>query len=391
MSADFNTVRVRVPIQSSPTTFGRVIGFNSVDVSAAAEAERNTNWGGGGDFPSGVLSGTNAGSTICIKTGTGSASHESCGSPSTGDFGNFKPYFYSQVDGSLASLCVSGEQNWSMSRAMADGIDHQFSGYNLVTPNPRINGQWCQTSGVPGPPFPNMVDSAAGYANADITNGLIAGGTWPTNYTGRLTRGPYVYGTASVYGFQIDNRPLWDYIDDTMAMPGAPSCETARAYPVSVSLVDYTAARLALTNCLLEAAGAVPALRIFGNDPLVSDLLDTHRIAHAPLYHESSLLSSNACCYHIKGLVPIFIEGVWARSTHGSFTCTGEFDDSVAGMCTHRPGLEGSMNVNPPGQKNIDSASALVLSCSIMPSGTCPAIQDGTNPLNFLFDLQLTR
>ena len=182
LSADFNRVRVRVPIQQEPTVFGKVIGFQSIGVSAAAEAERNTNWGGGGDFPSGVLAGASAGSDICIKTGTGSASHNSCGSPSTGDFGNFKPYFYSEVDGSLSSLCVSGEQNYSMSRAMADGIDHEFSAYNLLTPNPRVNGIWCQTSSVPGPPFPNMVDSAAGYANADITNGLIFGGSWPTTY-----------------------------------------------------------------------------------------------------------------------------------------------------------------------------------------------------------------
>lgn len=384
MSADFNTLRVRVPSQSTPTSFGRVIGFNSIDVTAAAEAERNTNWGGGGDFPSGVLSGTSAGTTICIKTGTGSSSHESCGSPSTGDFGNFKPYFYTAVSGFLSTLCVSGEQNYSMSRAMADGIDHQFSGYNTITPNPRINGKWCMTSGVPGPPFPNMVDSAAGYANADITNGLVMGGGWPTAYTGRLTRGPYVDGSARVYGRSIDNRPLWDYIDDSMAMPGAPACEAARVTPASVLLADYPAARTALVTCLTEADAA--GLRIFG-----LDLLDTHRIAHAPLYHETALLSSNSCCYHIKGLVPIFIDGVWARSTHNSFQCNDEFDDSVAGMCTHHPGLAGSMDVNPPGQKNIDSASAIVLSCAVMPVGTCATIQDGSGPLNFLFDLQLTR
>ena len=35
------------------------------------------------------------------------------------------------------------------------------------------------TSGVPGPPFPNTVDSAAGYQNTDITQGLVTGGTWP--------------------------------------------------------------------------------------------------------------------------------------------------------------------------------------------------------------------
>ncbi len=190
LSQDFNTLRVRVPLQGVDTTFGAVMGFDEFDVTAVAEAQRNTGWGGGGDFPSGVLSGTGAGTTICIKTGT-SGGADSCGEPTSGDFGNFRPFFYSAVDGSLASLCVSGEAAVPMARAMADGIDHEFSAYNPVSPNPRVNGKWCQTSTVPGPPFPNIVDSAAGYSNNDITQGLVTGGNWPsTTFTGRLTRGP---------------------------------------------------------------------------------------------------------------------------------------------------------------------------------------------------------
>ena len=94
--------------------------------------------------------------------------------------------------------------------------------------------------------------------------------------------------------------------------------------------------------------------------------------------------------YHIKGIVPIFIQSVYAKSEHVTFTCNG-FDTSKSGMCIHHPGLVGDMGVRPKGLQKIDSASALVLSCSLLPSGTCPAIQDGTNPLNFLYDLQLTR
>lgn len=389
LSENFNTFRVRVPLQGVDTIFGAVIGFDEMDVSAAAEANRNTDWGGGGDFPSGVLTGTSAGSTVCIKTGTGSASHESCGSPSTGDFGNFKPYFYSAIDGDLSSLCVSGEQSWSMARAMADGIDHEFSGYNMMTPNPRINGNWCQTSSVPGPPFPNMVDSAAGYQNNDITSGLIAGGTWPTNYTGRLTRGPYVSANAEVFGFNIDNRPLWDYIDDTLDFSASglnlPNCDLVADRPAEILLVDHPAAMTELLACLAEA-DAPPGVSIF-----TLDLFNTHRVAHAPLFHETALLGSNACCYHIKGIVPIFIQSVYARAEHASFICTDEFDDTVSGMCIHHPGLTGEMGVGPKGLQKIDSASALVLSCALLPPTTCSTIQDGTNPLNFLYDLQLTR
>ncbi len=173
LSQDFNTFRVRVPLQGVDTTFGAAIGFNEIDVSAAAEAQRNTDWGGGGDFPSGVLSGTSAGSTICIKTGT-SGGADSCGEPTSGDFGNFRPYFYSPVDGSLASLCVTGEAE--SPDGSGDGGRHRSRIQRLQParpPTPEVNGQWCKTSRVPGPPFPNIVDSAAGYQNTDITQGLV--------------------------------------------------------------------------------------------------------------------------------------------------------------------------------------------------------------------------
>lgn len=385
MSEDFNTFRVRVPTQDTQTTFGAVIGFASVSTFAAAEAERNIDWGGGGDFPSGVLDGTGAGQTICVKTGTGSSAHQSCGDPSTGDFGNFRPFFYSAVDGDASSICVSGEANLPMARSMADGIDHEFSAWNPVTQNTRVNGAWC-ASGVPGPPLPNTVDSAAGYHNADITNGLILGGTWPsTHFDGRFARGPYV-GGASVFDTVIDNRPLWDYIDDTNSFSLAPTCDVAKAWPATVPLTEFPLAMQDTITCIQEAIALDPVPAIF-----TGAILNTPRLVHAPLYWEDQLAGNNADPYHIQGVVPVFLDGVWARNGHPTFVCSGEFDGSTPGMCIHHPGLTGFMDVNPPGQKVIDSASGIVLRCSLLPSMTCPSIQDGSNPLNILYDLQLTR
>ena len=388
LSEDFNTFRVRVPLQGVETTFAAVLGFNAIDVSAAAEAERNTQWGGGGDFPSGVLTGTSIGSTICIKTGN-SGGADSCGEPTSGDFGNFLPYFYSAVDGSLASLCDKGEAKVPMARAMADGIDHEFSVYTPLTPNPRLNGQWCTTSGVPGPPFPNIVDSAAGYQNDDITQGLVSGGNWPaTDFTGRLTRGPYATSAAQIFGFNIDNRPLWDYIDDSLDFSSAtglnlPNCDLAEDRPAVISPAENPAALAETVDCLEEADLSMTPI-------FTTDIYNTHRLAHSPLFHETALWGNNAMPYTIKGIVPIFIQGVFAKAEHVTFTCNG-FDTSRPGMCIHHPGLVGDMGVGPKGLQKVDSASAIVLSCALLPVGTCPTIQDGTNPLNFLYDLQLTR
>jgi hypothetical protein len=156
-------------------------------------------------------------------------------------------------------------------------------------------------------------------------------------------------------------------------------------------LADYPAAMTELLACLTEADAQ-------GTPIFTSDIFNTHRLAHSPLYHEDQLVHSNGeCtlgspqnCYHIKGIVPIFIQSLYA-STAPSFTCSGELDDTVPGTCVHHPGLEGAMAINAAGKQKISSASALVLSCALLPVGTCPTIQDGTGPLNFLYDLQLTR
>ena len=380
ISENFNTFRVRVPLQAVDTTFGEVIGFDSIDVTAAAEAERNTNWGGGGDFPSGVLSSAQVGQELCLKTGP-QGQESSCAPSSTGDFGTFQPYFYSAVDGVLWTMCVSGEQKAPLARAMADGIDHEFSGHNnsVVAPNHRTNGLWCQQSGVPGPPFPNRVNSGAGSTADDATWGLVTGGSWPTSYEGRLERS-YADGSATIYENAIDNRPLWTYLDPTTTVT---SCQAASSWGSVVSPAQHPTAMAETITCIKDAHASSTVV-------FTPDIFTTYRLVHSPLFWDLTKRSNNSCCYNIKGLVPVFIDGVWADSSHHTFTCDF-IEDTALQVCIHRPGLVGEMDVNPPGQKVITSASGVLLSCAILPSGTCPTIQDGTNPLNFLYDLQLTR
>ena len=102
---DDQLLRVRLPNQSTPTSFGRVIGFNNLTTFAAAEARifETSN----GAYPTGVLNGVGPGAEICIKTGT-SGGRDSCGASTTGDFGNFNPYFYTELGG--GSLCTNGNQ-----------------------------------------------------------------------------------------------------------------------------------------------------------------------------------------------------------------------------------------------------------------------------------------
>ncbi len=371
----YTKIRVRIPDRDTATTFGRVLNIPTIKTHAFAEAGLN-GFGGGGSFPSGALSGTGAGAEICIKTGTGSQVWDSCGSPSTGDFGNFKPYWYGPVDGSNASICNSAEQPLPMARAMADGIDHQF-GVFLGTN--RINGSQCP--GFPGPAFPNMVDSAAGYANQDITRGLVTGGSWPaTFFPGRLTRSfTSGYGSATIFTRSVDNRALWTYIDTSLGVPS--SCSTAAANPANPATpADYYTALAEMKTCLQDATGQIFSLAID----------NTSRLSAVPRFSESALLPSNACCYHIIDYTPIFIQGVYARNNHPTFQCTGTMDNQPD-MCVHHPGMTGNLNVNPPGLKLIDSASALILRCQQLPSVVCARVGGGPGGRNLVAQVELTR
>ena len=406
LSEDRNTLRVRVPNQNVDATFGQVIGFSSVAVSAAAEAGRNTDYGANsGAIPSGVLLNTPPGTELCIKTG--SNAEQSCAGPSTGDFGLFRPYFYGPINGDNSTICNNTESFEGMARAIADGIDHSFS-VSPVAPSdpsfaPFVNGGWCP--GVPGPPLPNQVDSAAGFQDNDITRGLVLGSTWPSGpaYPGRLDRGPYQYSgvpnRARVFEdkftgvwTEVDNRPLWDFIDDSAIMPL--SCVEVRdvnLHPVHGTTAQVYAALALMRQCLFDAANDLSDPVIFG-----SEIGDSPRLAGAPLYWEDAKLASNACCYTIKAFVPVWIEGIWVGKNGPSLTCNGTMELVITGgpgadYCRYHPGMNGEIDNEPPGGDKVDSASALLIGCDQLPLAICQQIENAGQPRVLIYDLQLTR
>jgi hypothetical protein len=389
----FTTVRVRIPNQTEATTFGRLLGSAGIETSAAAEASLLGS-GASGAFPAAVFNGATGGSQFCIKTGTGSSNSESCGSPSTGDFGNFQPYFYTEINPSHPdSVCTSGNSVDPLSWAMANGIDH-FLGTTATAPGNRKNGDQCPS--FPGPAFPNRVDSGSGYSNTDVTQGLISGGTFDsTTFTGRLTKKIWgsPYGTASIFEKHIDNRPLWTYINPTSVMgPGVPSSCYDAWHDGPTDAGDtglYHQAELDLQSCL--------------SDPNVPDALFTEelfqspRLVIVPMYHESAPIGNNSCCYNIKDFVPVFINSIWTASGP-SWTCDGTIENVPGDHCKHSPGMDGTIAVAAPGQRKIDSADAIVLTCSMLApedataEERCKRITNSVgNTVNLYYDLELTK
>ena len=403
-NSGFTTMRVRIPDQALDTSFARVVGVTQLNTHAVAEASIQSL--GGGSFPSGVLGNTAAGTEFCVKSGTSTS--QSCGTSSTGDFQNFQPYFYTELDSSSnpTTKCTSGDQPGPISRAFADGIDHLFGSADGPGLGVRVNGDWCPAA-VAGPPLPDRVDSAAGYSNADITRGLVTGGNYDGAYPGRLDRGPYqsspVVGSPSgdefeIFDTTIDNRPLWSYIKTTNsgihgdctairdALPDHPRFATT-TYSVaanSLGLTEITSwdeATELMSACLSNQSGP-----LFDEE----DLLKSPRVAAVPEYHQTTPLPSNACCYDIDEFLPIFINAVWTAHSN-SWTCSGEVTEVTGEYCRHQAGMTGEIYVAAPGQQRVDSASAFLLKCEHFSDETCEDVQTATGPKRLITDIELTK
>jgi hypothetical protein len=395
-------LRVRVPEQTTDAVFSRILGVVGLVTDAVAEIQLEDTVASGA-FPAAVFSGAGAGDFFCIKTGT--SGQASCGAPSTGDFGNFQPYFYTELaPGNPNTLCTSGNQVAPLSRSIADGIDH-FLG---VSPNPvgtKRNGANCP--GFPGPFFPDRVDSGGGNSPTDITDGLVKGGNYDGAFTGRLTRKIWpsgTYGTATIFGNQIDNRPLWSYIDtnvldaaaaDTTTPPPPAVCYAAAAGPVNhsdstdlVAEAMFTQAQADLVACLSHADTPSSVLH--------EDLYESPRLTIVPRYWESTALASNACCYNIKAFVPVFIDGIWTAEGP-MWTCNnGMIRDTVEGFCKHEPGRSGTIHINAAGQQKISSAGAYVLNCELLPgvedpAEKCKKVGVGGSTVDIFVNLELVK
>ena len=394
----FSRIRVRVPDQTTDAVFSRLLGFVGLTTSAAAEVQLEGLLESGA-FPAAVFSGALGGDSFCIKTGT--SGQASCGSPSTGDFGNFQPYFYTELRaGNPSTECTSGNQVAPLSRTIANGLDH-FLGVSLVPVGTRRNGDQCPQ--FPGPLFPDRVDSGGGNSPTDLTDGMIKGGNYDGAFDGRLTKKTWgsPYGTATVFGEEIDNRPLWSYIDTSVLTPyssGSPSgphkeCWEASLGPDShtdsgdaVAETAYTDAQEAMAACL--AKNNVP------DSLFVSDLYDSPRLTIVPKYWETVPLGNNACCYNIRAFVPVFLDGIWSDNGN-KWTCDGGLVDDPQ-FCLHEPGRSGTMNINANGKQEINSASAIVLSCEVLPgvdepAEKCKKVEVGGSTIDIFINLFLTK
>ena len=206
--SDFSEVRVRVPNRDLPTFFARIIGFDTVSVSAFAEVTQVVS-GGGGVLPFGVLNGQASG-LLCLKT-AGSFPSE-CAANAQGNFGMLDfTYHGNNPVIPPVNVCKSNSgSDGVIANIISTGLDHDLT--EALSTDPRDDKDIGNDITVikedqpcPGGSAVMAVKTATGDKGT-VDEGLVYG---TTSNVGRLTRSSV---TDNFDGVEVDDVALWEFL-----------------------------------------------------------------------------------------------------------------------------------------------------------------------------------
>ena len=343
ISANTDTVRVRVPDQIIETALGGAIGSSNLRTSAVAEAKFQFT-GPGKPKPFGLLNGLPAGETCLTQPATGQAM-DACDGNSSGNFGMMLSDTWG-LDGDTVVDCGTPGEN-EVQIAVALGMDHPI-GTVAASLIPGAGGAWqsppanntrlddCTPSGGIGIPSDNnpnygpvnTMEASTGnnFAKA-VEIGLITGepadfvnATSPASVKPllqQLTTGASsreieqkVGGTTTSY--IVDNTPLWEHLKDWSDIQSSHSGAGIGSVCKKSDIASAAVSSDAMTACLVayETSGLT-------NDLFKSSISNYARFGWAPQFHHTTW-GSGSHWQPIKEFRPIYINRIW-------FNCNGKY------------------------------------------------------------------
>jgi hypothetical protein len=206
--SSFTQVKVKIPWQTYPTTFGKVLNVGSLGASRSATA-RIVSAGFGSIQPFALYSGFGAG-IACLKQGPSGHRIATCDDPTSGNFTLLDITQYGNASLGTPTRCGNSYQRNRMIDNIAIGADHLFSTYTGGTP--LVDG--C------GQPEPNTIPPRTGNDVSAFDLGIAHGAASDTSdgRGARLKRGGYPKTT--VMGAQLDNKPMWEFIPTGLQTTG---------------------------------------------------------------------------------------------------------------------------------------------------------------------------
>ncbi len=308
--------RVRTPDQLVPTTFARLLGFNSLNTHASAVV--NILPAGAGILPFGLPSGANDGTQHCLSSAPTGLADDPCTGPDAGNFGVLKARLF---DPSPYNGCNASPLGSVLALNIAAGIDHVIVPDSDGDPSNEIR-DYCYNGNV------DTLNTDTGFPQG-VEWGLASGAGLPGGEIALLRQGPQIQ--RNVAGNQLDDAPLWDWLLTSGVDYGTDAplfCDplgfTSIQYNFGTGLVseydfdgdgndDALASWQHMSKCLEEYVSGGYSAVIFHPDLGDRDSTDwSPRFAYVPQFYESTLGPGNRW-NHIRRFRAVFIEGTWWR------------------------------------------------------------------------------
>jgi hypothetical protein len=391
ISRSSSFLRVRVPDQLTPTTFGRVLGATSLTTNAVAVAIIRPGTNNAPIVPYGI-SGAAGSGELCFGTSGSGTAFPPCSGPSSGTFGSLLSEFFGDFYGSVDCGNPGAPE---LRTATALGIDHfvgvwpnaggvvgpgdPHPGDNFVLNSlAETNRDSCTNSGGQavandGVPLNTMkVDS--GFPTNEMFDGLVSNMTF-FGQPARL-RQP---GTHPVAGIAVanttrdirsgnsrlplDNHGPWDYLNGS----GPATCSPG-AYNTGLTEVQKAAQ---FNTCISDYVASGSTEVLF--DEMVAE---SPRFAWAPQYWYD-LPTSGLSWEPIMKFRMVFIAGVYFNCNSGSCGIVFYPDKDHATELCDPGGPGGCKNLN-----NISQFTAWVLPNEMIPDSVKNSFPGGNTPFS---------
>lgn len=361
-------VRVRLPNQVINTIFGRAIGTSQFAANADAIARWNSR-SGGGILPFALVSTAADGTHVCLRDAAGGHAEEPCDGPDAGNFGALESPLYGNIALGTTQNCTGSPKKDLLSINIAIGLDHRIvpDANGLVSDEKRDT---CTV--IAGGETPDTLNTFQGLSSG-AQEGLATGPV-PGGYTPRLQQG--TNPKRNVFGSNLDDRPLWYYLDDTLTGVSAggtipDSCVRStfnNALPPQEWYdpvgPDNAESWQHMSRCLLDyvAMGAgtpIMFLETIGDSP---------RFSYVPQFWESTLPAGNGFL-HVLRFKSTWLQASWWKK-------------SATDIRVFHPGEGGASDFTTGGNWELIQISGMVLPDRALPiplRGT-PGPGGGLNP-----------
>jgi hypothetical protein len=299
-------VRVQLPDLEFGTSFGRVIGFDDLETTADAIATI-VNRGGGSILPFGLLETAGNGDHMCLETGPSGISEPPCDGASSGNFGVVVSPQYGNVVLGTTQNCTASPKKDVLTLNISVGIDHLvWTDEDGLAANEILDTCAEMDAGN----TPDTLDTQTG--NAGTVEGLATGPIPGGIAAPRLQQGPNP--KTNVHGFNLDDKPLWEYIDPGLGTPAIPASCVRSSFDNSLPDFDWDGdgtddladSWQHMAACLNDYVSGGHSAVMF-----LESISESPRFAYVPQFHESDWPSGTSGPRHILRFKSTFLETTW--------------------------------------------------------------------------------